>query len=165
MSVLNIDCNCYYSVHFSPVIRYYLIDTRTHVIVIAPLQSRFTSVSSYVLGWYLCVIVIAMIVPYHECLTVFPYHLLFYGKGLIRYLQLIHDGDTRLTRESNITPDSKVHVANMGPTWVLSVPGGPHVGHMNFAIWNVWEWWGTVKRYIMPRRGCVTVGHQHIVKN
>ena len=25
-------------------------------------------------------------------------------------------------------PDSKVHGANMGPTWVLSVPDGPHVG-------------------------------------
>ena len=23
--------------------------------------------------------------------------------------------------------DSKVHVAHMGPTWVLSAPGGPHV--------------------------------------
>ena len=24
----------------------------------------------------------------------------------------------------------------MGPTWVLSAPDGPHVGHMNFAIWD-----------------------------
>ena len=31
-------------------------------------------------------------------------------------------------------PDSKVHVANMGPTWVLSAPDGPHVGPMNLAI-------------------------------
>ena len=31
-------------------------------------------------------------------------------------------------------PDSKVCVANMGPTWVLAAPGGPHVGPMNFAI-------------------------------
>ena len=30
--------------------------------------------------------------------------------------------------------DSKVHVANMGPTWVLSSPGGPHVGPMNLII-------------------------------
>ena len=28
-------------------------------------------------------------------------------------------------------PDSKVHGANMGPTWVLSAPGGLHVGLMN----------------------------------
>ena len=31
-------------------------------------------------------------------------------------------------------PDSKVHVANMGPTWVLPAPDGPHVGPMNLAI-------------------------------
>ena len=31
-------------------------------------------------------------------------------------------------------PDSKVHGANMGPTWVLSAPDGPHVGPINFAI-------------------------------
>ena len=34
-------------------------------------------------------------------------------------------------------PDSKVHGANMGPTWALSVPDGPHVGPMNLAIWEV----------------------------
>ena len=33
-----------------------------------------------------------------------------------------------------IDPDSKDHGANMEPTWVLSVPGGPHVGPMNLAI-------------------------------
>ena len=31
-------------------------------------------------------------------------------------------------------PDSKVHGANMGPTWVLPAPDGPHVGPMNLAI-------------------------------
>ena len=31
-------------------------------------------------------------------------------------------------------PDSKVHGANMGPTWVLSAPYGPHVGPMNLVI-------------------------------
>ena len=31
-------------------------------------------------------------------------------------------------------PDSKVHGANMGPTWVLSAPDGPHVGRMILAI-------------------------------
>ena len=31
-------------------------------------------------------------------------------------------------------PDSKVHGANMGPTWVLSAPDGPHVGPINLAI-------------------------------
>ena len=32
------------------------------------------------------------------------------------------------------SPDSKVHGANMGPTWVLSASDGPHVGPMNLAI-------------------------------
>ena len=31
-------------------------------------------------------------------------------------------------------PDSKVHVAHLGPTWVLSALGRPHVGPMNHAI-------------------------------
>ena len=31
-------------------------------------------------------------------------------------------------------PDSKVHGANMRPTWVLSAPDGPRVGPINLAI-------------------------------
>ena len=34
-------------------------------------------------------------------------------------------------------PDSKVHGANMGPIWGRQDPGGPRVGPMNFAIWEV----------------------------
>ena len=30
-------------------------------------------------------------------------------------------------------PDSKVHGANKGPTWVLSAPCGPHVSPMNLG--------------------------------
>ena len=37
---------------------------------------------------------------------------------------------------SNI-PDSQVHGANMGSIWGRQVPGGPHDGPMNFAIWVV----------------------------
>ena len=36
----------------------------------------------------------------------------------------------------DIDPDSKVHGANMGSTWALSAPDGPHVGHMNLVIWG-----------------------------
>ena len=32
------------------------------------------------------------------------------------------------------SPDSKVHGANMGPTWVLLAPDGPHVGPKNLVI-------------------------------
>ena len=34
-------------------------------------------------------------------------------------------------------PDSKVHGANMGPTWGRQDPGNPHAGLMNLAIWVV----------------------------
>ena len=27
--------------------------------------------------------------------------------------------------------------ANMGATWVLSAPGGPHLGHVNLTIWGI----------------------------
>ena len=33
-------------------------------------------------------------------------------------------------------PDSKVHGASMGFIWGRQDPGGPHVGPMNFAIWD-----------------------------
>ena len=36
--------------------------------------------------------------------------------------------------QRNIIANSKVHGANMGPTWVLSAPDGPHVGPMNLAV-------------------------------
>ena len=34
-------------------------------------------------------------------------------------------------------PDSKVHGANMGPIWGQQDSGGPHVGPMNLAIWEL----------------------------
>ena len=42
--------------------------------------------------------------------------------------------------------DGKIHGANMGPTWVLSAPDGPHVGPMNLAMRDVlqdytWSQW------------------------
>ena len=49
-------------------------------------------------------------------------------------------------------PDSKFRVAHMGPTWVLSAPGGPHVGPMNLAIRDTsmsghWQW--ALTRFIL----------------
>ena len=45
----------------------------------------------------------------------------------------------------HISPDSKVHGANMGLTWALSAPDGPLVGPMNLAIGELlqlclWQW-------------------------
>ena len=45
---------------------------------------------------------------------------------------------------ANGIPDSKVHGANMGPTWVLLAPDGPHVGPMNLAIRDLTKFQGTV---------------------
>ena len=44
----------------------------------------------------------------------------------------------------NTVPDYKVHGANMGPTWVLSAPDGPHVGPMNLSIRGVINGYGKV---------------------
>ena len=36
-----------------------------------------------------------------------------------------------------LIPDSKFHGANMGPIWGRQSPGGPNVGPMNLAVWDV----------------------------
>ena len=36
-------------------------------------------------------------------------------------------------------PDNKVHDASMGPIWGRQDPGGPHVGPMNLAIWDIYD--------------------------
>ena len=36
----------------------------------------------------------------------------------------------------DISPDNKVHGANIGPTRGRQDPGGPHVGPMNLVIWK-----------------------------
>ena len=61
------------------------------------------------------------------------------GQTLWKILQATM-GNTHLSTHIHSIgyPDSKVHVAHMGPTWVLSAPGGPHVGPMNLAIRVVW---------------------------
>ena len=50
------------------------------------------------------------------------------------------------THDCKTIPDSKVHVANMRPTWVLSAPDGPHVGPMNLAT----------RDHILATRGSLT---------
>ena len=64
---------------------------------------------------------------------------LWWKDGLIFYINKAH-----ILRVLNMrwckmitVPDSKVHGVNMGPTWVLSAPDGPHVGPTNLAIRGV----------------------------
>ena len=42
--------------------------------------------------------------------------------------------EQQMVSKPGMHPDSKVRGANMGPTWVLSAPVGPHIGLMNLAI-------------------------------
>ena len=54
-----------------------------------------------------------------------------------------------------VFPVSTVHGANMGPTWELSPPGGPHVGVMNLAIWVVYD--ALIKEYLL-----LNVSHKYV---
>ena len=46
-------------------------------------------------------------------------------------------------------PDSKFPGTNMGPIWGRQDPGRPHVGTMNFAIWDLMGWCRVVQVLIM----------------
>ena len=50
------------------------------------------------------------------------------------HLYQLHSCIWNTVKHLERVPDSKVHEANMGPTWVLSAPDGLHVGPMNLAI-------------------------------
>ena len=61
------------------------------------------------------------------------------------------------------TPDSKVHGANMGPTWGRQDPGGPHVGPMNFAIWDTlhsWLNWWTTPNFVPCEKDGILATHK-----
>ena len=66
------------------------------------------------------------------------------------------------------SPESKVHGANIGPTWVLPAPDGPHVGLMNRAIREcliqcyyflnigIWSFYKiTVAEYLIYNNNCL----------
>ena len=54
------------------------------------------------------------------------------------------NNDTSSTDYYDI-PDNKVHGASLGPIWGQQDPGGPHVGTMNFVIWDMYV---TFKQHI-----------------
>ena len=73
----------------------------------------------------------ATIIPFELCIT-------WNGRSHKDLLIFGHMGSLSLTKISWIgmrtIPDSKFRGANMGPTWVLSAPDGPHVGPMHLTI-------------------------------
>ena len=72
----------------------------------------------------------------HTCLSLqltLVYKLRVYITHAIMYAHT-YTQITYIQRIQKNIPDSKVHGANMGPTWVLPAPDGPHVGPINLAI-------------------------------
>ena len=73
-----------------------------------------------------------------------PYFIAIYGRQTPMWTTIIltshgrqsfsNHGQLDRLSHSLFNPDSKVHGANMGLTWVLSDPAGSHVGPMNLAI-------------------------------
>ena len=60
------------------------------------------------------------------------------------HLTKIHSWTSSTTIITRIyNTDSKVHGTNMGPIWGWQDPGGPHVGPMNFVIWEVSRFWSS----------------------
>ena len=55
-----------------------------------------------------------------------------------------HDGALIPTSHNTTHPDSKVHGANMGPTWGRQNSCGPHVGPMNLDIWVAAGWTSSI---------------------
>ena len=51
--------------------------------------------------------------------------------------------------------DNKFRGANIGPTWVLSAPDGPHVGPMNLAIRVINHLEFTLQQSDLPLDGMV----------
>ena len=76
---------------------------------------------------YIVRMILLKYLPHGGILSIY---LLFYGVYVtigFTYITECYFTDTTI-------PDSKVHGANMGPTWVLSVADGPHVCPVNLAI-------------------------------
>ena len=51
-----------------------------------------------------------------------------------RYVAVSHAVSIEMNFIKSLYENVVIHGANMGPTWVLSAPDGPHVGPMNLAI-------------------------------
>ena len=59
------------------------------------------------------------------------------GQPVTKHETPLHNNIHKALLIIDYSPDSKIHGANMRPIWVRQDPGGPHVGPMNFAIWEV----------------------------
>ena len=81
----------------------------------------------------------SIIQSWHWCTETWLFHQLVGNRQLWWYFHdsLHHYLKSAVTQtHTSCIPDSRVHWANMWPIWGRQDPGGPHVGPMNFAIWD-----------------------------
>ena len=77
-----------------------------------------------------------------SCISIITWSAIMATRLYLMYHGLSLDRNQSIYEVSNWTlftkkhPDSKFHGANMGPIWGRQDPGGPHVGPMDFAIWE-----------------------------
>ena len=84
------------------------------------------------LYWALLLYIYCLHIDIELCVYISEVKLLVYRHNVVDWRMWLEcfiskwHSDRDSFRES--LPDSKIHVANMGPTWVLSASGGTHVG-------------------------------------
>ena len=77
----------------------------------------------------------------HNHITVRVAYIQISWPAILRYDTFVHDfyyshllAIVKTYKLEEGFQDNKIHGTNMGPTWVLSAPDGPHDGPMNLAI-------------------------------
>ena len=78
---------------------------------------------------------------------------------LILIMACVWVKDLNVGVEITQLPDSKVHGANMGPTWGRYDPGGPSVGPMNLAVWFLSVTLITISSLLLMRFSSFWVRH------
>ena len=89
--------------------------------------------------------------PGDKCAQViYTFHSYWSYQDTHRMIILLKICKIAVLNQSN--PDSKIHGANMRPTWDLSAPDGPHDGPMNLAIreWTAEHHLGGLTRFWIP---------------
>ena len=82
----------------------------------------------------ICLLLVAVVSIYFDPIVMGSGFLLFLCGVPLYWLQTCIKAKT--SKHAGGKSDSKVHGTNMGPTWGRPDPGGPHVGHVNIAIWE-----------------------------
>ena len=114
-----------------------MTEITAHINSLPNIANVFSSVYlSWLCVWGACVIILCQLLHVDPVKVGVLFPLLPCGLWCVHVCKYmgtwLHGGRIRLF--SHYYPDSKVHGANMGPTWVLSAPDGPHVGPMNLTI-------------------------------